>query len=110
LRDLEVVLSLDQHVGAEDGDATLGDLLASSQPSVEDIVEGHFQSRHINMWLEQLSSRHRRVIELRFGLRDDRPSTLEEVGQEMGVTRERVRQIEVKALERLNDIAMTSRW
>jgi len=56
---------------------------------------------HIDEILETLSLRERKVLELRFGLRDDRQRTLEEVGKEFGVTRERIRQIEAKALRKL---------
>ncbi|MCJ7655081.1 MAG: sigma-70 family RNA polymerase sigma factor, partial [Dehalococcoidia bacterium] len=51
--------------------------------------------------LSELSDRERRVLLLRFGLEDDRPRTLEEVGKEFNVTRERIRQIEAKALRKL---------
>jgi RNA polymerase primary sigma factor len=51
--------------------------------------------------LDQLTDRERKVLELRYGLTDGQPRTLEEVGKAFGVTRERVRQIEVKALRKL---------
>jgi RNA polymerase primary sigma factor len=55
----------------------------------------------IDSVLQTLSARERRVLELRFGLTDGRPRTLEEVGWEFGVTRERIRQIEAKTLSKL---------
>ena len=110
LRDIEEVVSLDKPVGADPDGATLGELLAARQDTVEDVVERDLQSKQISRWLDRLGDRDRKVIELRFGLRDDQPSTLEEIGQEMGVTRERIRQIEVKALEKLSGIAQQSRW
>jgi RNA polymerase primary sigma factor len=51
--------------------------------------------------LDTLTDREKRVLELRFGIEDGRPRTLEEVGKEFGVTRERIRQIEAKALRKL---------
>jgi RNA polymerase primary sigma factor len=55
----------------------------------------------LNAVLSELSDRERRIITLRFGLENDRPMTLEEVGKEFNVTRERIRQIEAKALRKL---------
>ena len=65
------------------------------------VVERTFQSQQIAGWLDCLYDRERRVIERRFGLGNDQPNTLEEIGADMGVTRERVRQIEAKALKKL---------
>jgi len=56
---------------------------------------------HIGDVLHTLNAREKRVLELRFGLKDGRTRTLEEVGKEFGVTRERIRQIEAKALRKL---------
>ena len=61
-------------------------------------------SEGINSWLEDLSEKQREVVARRFGLRGHETSTLEEVGREIGLTRERVRQIQVEALKRLRDI------
>jgi RNA polymerase primary sigma factor len=55
----------------------------------------------VNDVLDSISQRERRVLQLRFGLEDGRSRTLEEVGREFGVTRERIRQIEAKALRKL---------
>jgi RNA polymerase primary sigma factor len=60
---------------------------------------------HMGRVLESLTTRERRVIELRFGLEDGRQRTLEEVGREFNVTRERIRQIEAKALRKLRQPA-----
>jgi RNA polymerase primary sigma factor len=59
--------------------------------------------------LETLSPRERKVLKLRFGLDDGRPRTLEEVGREFGVTRERIRQIEAKALRKLRHPSRSKR-
>ena len=57
--------------------------------------------------LENLSYRERRVLELRYGLGDQRPRTLDEVGRTFNVTRERIRQIELKSLEKLENLQQT---
>jgi len=61
-------------------------------------------NRHLDIWLQQLNDKQKRVVEGRFGLNGSKMSTLEEVGNEIGVTRERVRQIQVEALAKLRDI------
>ncbi|HGM5938607.1 TPA: sigma factor-like helix-turn-helix DNA-binding protein, partial [Pseudomonas aeruginosa] len=58
----------------------------------------------IDQWLTELTDKQREVVIRRFGLRGHESSTLEEVGQEIGLTRERVRQIQVEALKRLREI------
>jgi len=58
----------------------------------------------IDSWLSELTEKQREVVTRRFGLRGHESSTLEEVGREIGLTRERVRQIQVEALKRLRDI------
>ena len=62
---------------------------------------------NISVWLEELSEKQREVVARRFGLRGYESSTLEEVGREIGLTRERVRQIQVEALRRLRIIMET---
>lgn len=61
-------------------------------------------NRHLELWLSQLNDKQKRVVEGRFGLNGHKMSTLEEVGNDIGVTRERVRQIQVEALSKLRDI------
>ena len=93
--------SLDTPIG-EDEDTALMDMISEdSVLSVEDQVAANVLGNIINELLETLTERQRKVLELRFGLKDGRERTLEEVGQVFGVTRERIRQIEAKALRKL---------
>jgi RNA polymerase primary sigma factor len=94
-------VSLENPVGDE-GDSQLGDFIedeASVAPS--DAVGEVMQGEDLSRVLELLTSRERRVLEMRYGLIDGRPHTLEEVGVKFGVTRERIRQIEAKTLAKL---------
>ena len=92
--------SLDAPVGEAD-DATLGDFVAGDQPLPEELVESSLRSQTLADALHSLPERHRAVVVLRYGLDDADPRTLEEIGKRLGLTRERVRQIEVEALKRL---------
>ena len=94
-------LSLEQPVG-EKGDAQLGDLI-EDEAAVEPVeaVSENLQQRELAGVLGILSYRERKVIELRFGLKGERPRTLEEVAEKFNVTRERVHQIETRTLEKL---------
>ncbi|MCC5950129.1 MAG: RNA polymerase sigma factor [Nitriliruptoraceae bacterium] len=94
-------MSLDAPVG-EEGDGSMGELIEDGNAVVP--VEAAAQRllrQDLDQVLEELNPRERRVIERRFGLVDDQPSTLEQVGVELGLTRERIRQIEAKALAKL---------
>ena len=94
------VTSLDLPVG--DGATSLGDLVPDPRSSVvERAAERAMLTEALEEALEELNDRDRAVIRLRFGLDDGKPRTLEEVGQEFGVTRERIRQIESKTLGKL---------
>src|SRR5215510_1797473 len=95
--------SLDQPVGEEE-DAVFGDFVAGDGPSPEDEVEITLRSQALIRGLAALSERERKVICLRYGLADLEPKTLEEIGRTLGLTRERVRQIEVHALRRLSKL------
>jgi RNA polymerase primary sigma factor len=112
LSDLELgALSLDRPVGSDDEQSTLGDMIAAPVESVQIGVERSERSAAIAHAVDQLDPRSRKIIRLRFGLDDDdAPWTLEEVGRELGVTRERVRQLEVAALERLADTGRSEGW
>ena len=94
-------LSLEMEVG-EDMDSTLGDFLEDdSHVAPDDNAIGKLLSERMEDVLASLTARENRVLQLRFGLQDGRSYTLEEVGQKFGVTRERIRQIEAKALSKL---------
>ena len=88
----------------EDGDGVVADTVKDeSSISPEQSVENIMLKEQINVLLGDLKERERQVIILRFGLEDGRPRTLEEVGHEFNVTRERIRQIEAKALKKLRN-------
>ena len=92
--------SLDQPVGDRD-DAVLGDFVAGEGPLPEEQVELSLRSQALRQALAALSERERHVLVLRYGLDDDEPKTLAEIGRRLGLTRERIRQIQVEALRRL---------
>jgi RNA polymerase primary sigma factor len=102
-------VSLETPIGEEE-DSQLGDFLE------DEMLQGPVEAAHVTLLQEQidrvlgeLSDRERKVIELRFGLSDGHPRTLEEVGREFGVTRERIRQIESKTLNKLRHPGHSSR-
>lgn len=93
--------SLETPVGDED-DSHLGDFIQdTSAPSPYDATSRQLLKEHMEEVLGTLSDREKRVLILRFGLENGKPKTLEEVGREFNVTRERIRQIEAKALRKL---------
>ncbi|MDP9231647.1 MAG: sigma-70 family RNA polymerase sigma factor [Actinomycetota bacterium] len=92
--------SLDQPIGDTD-DAVFGDFVAGDDPLPEEEVEVSLRSQALSAALGSLPARERQVLELRYGLSDAEPKTLEEIGRRLGLTRERVRQIELESLRRL---------
>ncbi|MEA2373642.1 MAG: polymerase primary sigma factor [Thermoleophilaceae bacterium] len=92
--------SLDQPVG-DDGETAFGDLLASSAPNPEDEVVQDAGTSAVQEAVNRLPERERDVVELRFGLGGREPTPLRETGRKLGISAERVRQIEEDALERL---------
>ncbi len=101
--------SLETPIGEED-DSNLGDFVADSNVvTPEGNVESVMLREHIDALLGDLKERERQVIVLRFGLEDGHPRTLEEVGKEFNVTRERIRQIEAKALSKLRNPVRSKR-
>ncbi len=101
--------SLETPIGEED-DSNLGDFVADTNVvTPEGNVESVMLREHIDALLGDLKERERQVIVLRFGLEDGHPRTLEEVGKEFNVTRERIRQIEAKALRKLRNPVRSKR-
>lgn len=92
--------SLETPVG-DDDDSILGDFIADTAPSPYDAASKQLLKANIEEVLKTLSDREANVLRYRFGLSGGRPMTLEEVGKKFGVTRERIRQIEAKALRKL---------
>ena len=111
VEDVERMLGLNERVASMDtpigpsSDKTLVDTVADTQVSDPvALLQDSDLSENLNDWLDELSEKQREVVARRFGLRGHESSTLEEVGREIGLTRERVRQIQVEALRRLRDI------
>jgi len=95
-------LSLEAPVGDEDEESSLGEFIEDKKTvSPSQVAARKLLRRRLKDILTDLSPREQKILEMRFGLRDGITHTLEEVGQEFGVTRERIRQIEAKALERM---------
>jgi RNA polymerase primary sigma factor len=85
-----------------EGDTVLGDFIEDVEsPDPEETATHSFLLQQLEQVLEELSPREVRILKLRFGLIDGKKHTLQAIGERMGVTRERIRQIEVKALQRL---------
>ncbi|HEY5579406.1 MAG TPA: sigma-70 family RNA polymerase sigma factor [Acidimicrobiia bacterium] len=95
--------SLDAPVG--DGeDAVFGDFVAGDEPLPEEAVELHLRSEALRHALAALPPREREVVVMRYGITGAEPQTLEEIGRRLGLTRERVRQIELESLRRLGSL------
>ena len=102
-------VSLETPIGEEE-DSQLGDFIEDSDAvAPPDAANETMLAEHLRRVLDSLSERERKVIELRFGLVDGHPRTLEEVGREFGVTRERIRQIESKTLCKLRHPSRSSK-
>lgn len=101
----QTIMSLDQTVD-EDGEVSMIDTIEDPKSmNFEDGVNVVFRNERIRDLLARMSDRERQIIELRFGLRDGEPRTLEETSRHFKITRERVRQIEVQALKKLRYLA-----
>ncbi len=109
IRDLaRVTTSLDAPVG--EGDTSLGELRAESVASVEDEILERQQEDAVGAALATLPEDERRVIQLRFGTGGERETSLREVARELGLTQERVRKLEARALRRLADDDALAAW
>jgi RNA polymerase primary sigma factor len=95
------VTSLDKPLG-DDNDASIGDLVGAAAGGVEEEVEVSLTESTLHRALEGIPEREREVLRLRYGLTAEEPKSLEEIGRRLGLTRERVRQIESQALQRLS--------
>ena len=102
-------VSLETPIGEED-DSHLGDFIEDKNTlSPDQYANNELLKDEINLILSTLTEREEKVIRLRFGLEDGRTRTLEEVGKEFDVTRERIRQIEAKALRKLKNPTKSKR-
>ena len=111
VEDITKMLRLNERIGSIDSpisgenDKVLLDIVADENNfGPEDTTQDDDMKSSIVRWLEELNSKQREVLARRFGLLGYEPSTLEDVGKEIGLTRERVRQIQVEALRRLRDV------
>ncbi|UTF60140.1 RNA polymerase sigma factor RpoS [Gilvimarinus sp. DA14] len=109
--DVEKMLGLNERVTSVDvpignsSDRTIVDTIADAQDTdPASLMQDDNMNTSLDLWLDDLSEKQREVLARRFGLRGHEVSTLEEVGKAIGLTRERVRQIQVEALRRLRDI------
>lgn len=96
------ISSLDASIRDDEEDSVLADFIEDEDTiSPEESATGQLLKEHVNEMLSALTEREQKILRLRFGLEDGKSHTLEEVGQEFSVTRERIRQIEAKALAKL---------
>ena len=94
--------SLDAHARGDEDRSTLGELIAdTSSAEPMDSMDRSIQKEHLTAWLSQLNEREQKILKLRFGLEGAEPLTLAEIGRQINVSRERVRQLEAKAILKL---------
>jgi RNA polymerase primary sigma factor len=105
LRQSLTTSSLDEPIKASDGKSILGDMIADTKNSEPlERIEMAMYKEQLNKWLDHLSEQEKDVISLRFGLDENQKKTLTEIGKHMNISRERVRQIELKALRKLRGL------
>jgi RNA polymerase primary sigma factor len=100
--------SLDAHARGDEDRSTLGELIADPNSNEHfDSMDRHLQKEHLGGWLSQLNAREQQILKLRFGLEGSEPLTLAEIGRLINVSRERVRQLEAKAIMKLRLLSNT---
>jgi RNA polymerase sigma factor (sigma-70 family) len=98
------IYSLDMLV-SDEGDDTLKDMLRDTKAqSLEKLIDEQTRGKNISKWISRLPETERRVIEMRYGLNQERQYTLNDIGRQFGITRERVRQIENNAIRKLRQV------
>lgn len=103
-------VSLETSVGDSDDDSVLGDFIEDTETVMPNQVASRkLLKSHVGEVLNELSPREQKILKIRFGLEDGVTHTLEEVGKEFGVTRERIRQIEAKALDKIRQHQMINK-
>ncbi|HCK92951.1 MAG TPA: RNA polymerase sigma factor RpoS, partial [Gammaproteobacteria bacterium] len=100
----ERISSVDTPIGYDSEKSMLDTIADQNSSDPAEVLQDDNLKSNIDNWLDELSEKQREVVARRFGLRGFEMSTLEEVGREIGLTRERVRQIQVEALRRLREI------
>jgi RNA polymerase primary sigma factor len=101
LRTSRQPISLDSTIG-EDGETRIGDLIEDvDSPEASEVVDRQLLSEQLKGVLGNLSPREAKIMALRFGLADGKPHTLDEIGKYLGLTRERIRQLEKESLSKL---------
>jgi len=104
LRQSLTTSSLDAPISGEEGRSFLGELIADTRNDEPlEVVERRMHHEQLGRWLSHLTAQERQVLELRFGLDGEQRHTLAEIGRQMDVSRERVRQVELKALRKLRN-------
>jgi RNA polymerase nonessential primary-like sigma factor len=103
----ERVTSVDVPIKKDSDKSLIDSICDEEKPPMTDVLQNESIAAFLGGWLDQLNEKQREVIARRYGLRGYESSTLEEVAVEMGVTRERVRQIQMEALKRLREILET---
>ncbi|OEU75918.1 MAG: RNA polymerase subunit sigma [Desulfuromonadales bacterium C00003068] len=104
---LRKTYSIEHPLGDDEGYSLMNTLEDTSIVTPTDLIENKDKYVFVKQWLEQLKENEREILTLRYGLDDREPETLETIGKRFGVTRERIRQIEVKSLEKLRTIMRT---